>query len=132
MVSLVKGKAGWRVAGAISKVSPMGADSVRLAFFARIASLVLRLVHGEEENQYLFDTLQSAHDALLASILDPHSIELLTVARLLHALGYLPHPIADSPLFMHTAYDTEHLSEVARSDKVILSAINRTLNETHL
>src|ERR1700733_3333657 len=63
-VSLVKGKRGWRAAGASSLKSASG-DLRGITTFARISELVLRLVHGEEKNDYLFAALSEAHDALM-------------------------------------------------------------------
>src|SRR5580698_3696899 len=54
--SLIKGKRGWRVAGATAIKSASG-DVRGVSTFARISELVLRLVHGEETNAYLFAAL---------------------------------------------------------------------------
>src|ERR1700739_1146986 len=54
--SLVGGKAGGGVAGARGIQNAPG--HIRSgSTFARIAELVLRLVHGEEQNEYLFAAL---------------------------------------------------------------------------
>src|SRR3954471_7552123 len=45
-VSLVRGKRGWRVAGAIAQVGAQGKDKAAVATFARIGELVTRLVQG--------------------------------------------------------------------------------------
>src|SRR3989344_669357 len=52
-VSLVKGKRGWRLAGAAALKSATG-DRKYISTFARIAELTMRLLHREEKNQYLF------------------------------------------------------------------------------
>ena len=43
-VSLVKGKNGWRLAGAITLQNPIGKDTKGVGTFARIAELVVRMV----------------------------------------------------------------------------------------
>src|SRR3989344_5419541 len=47
--SLVRGKRGWRVAGAVALRLAIG-DVRGISAFARISELVVRLVHGGEEN----------------------------------------------------------------------------------
>src|SRR5581483_3017973 len=63
-VSLVKGKKGWRVTGATA-LRNGGGDMHSISAFARTAELVLRLVHGEEQHEYLFAALAEAHGALM-------------------------------------------------------------------
>src|SRR3989344_3753754 len=63
-VSLVKGKRGWRLAGAAAIRSATG-EPKSVATFARIAELTMRLVHGEEKNDYLFAVLTEAHNTLI-------------------------------------------------------------------
>src|SRR3989304_4118217 len=52
-VSLVRGKRGWRLAGAAALKSATG-DRKCVATFARIAELTMRLLHGEGEKENLF------------------------------------------------------------------------------
>src|SRR4051812_28753695 len=62
--SLVRGKRGWRIAGAAARFVPTGSLQ-GIAAFARISELTLRLVAGEEKNEYLFDALAEAHRSLM-------------------------------------------------------------------
>lgn len=88
MVSLIRGTTGWRAVGASALTQIQ--DTAALAVFARAAKLVERLVGGEEQSAYLFTTLTDAHAALLREPRELHgAIELLCVARILYALGYL-------------------------------------------
>ena len=129
-VALIRGKRGWRVGGA-SVVRSAGGESV--ATFARIASLVLRLVHGEGENQYVFAALSGAHDALMQERSDARAtIELVCVARLLYGLGYLSHEALETALFTHTSYASEHVREAEVLQEKLLSSVNRAITETHL
>src|SRR3989344_1663096 len=63
-VALVRGKRGWRLAGASALLQtqkvPQG-----LPTFVRIAELLLRLVTEQERNEYLFAVLAEAHGALM-------------------------------------------------------------------
>src|SRR3989338_2840960 len=58
-VALVRGRHGWRIGGSVSIQGATGSRD-GISAFARIARLVMRLVAGEERNQYLFATLQEA------------------------------------------------------------------------
>ncbi len=87
--ALVRGKRGWRLAGA-SAVKNAKGDRKGIAAFARISELVSRLVQGEEANPYLFAALAEAHDALMQEKCDAFgTIEIVCVARILYTLGYI-------------------------------------------
>lgn len=131
-VSLVKGKRGWRVAGAAAEIPAVG-DVRGIGAFARIAELTLRLVHGEEKNEYLFAALSEAHQALMQKQTEAYGmIELVCVARLLFALGYISDEALTTALFTHTAYTGESLLEAETMKDKLLSSINRAIAETQL
>ncbi|OGG62855.1 hypothetical protein A3C21_02295 [Candidatus Kaiserbacteria bacterium RIFCSPHIGHO2_02_FULL_59_21] len=128
-VALVRGKRGWRIGGAIPARNAGGSA----ATFARVARLVARLVAGEERNQYLFAVLAEAHAALMNEERGaPATIELVCVARVLHALGYLSAEALGGALFTHTAYAGEHLLEAETMRDKLLLSINKAIAETHL
>ncbi len=131
-VSLVRGKRGWRAAGA-SMRSGAGGDRKRVGTFARISELTLRLVQGEEGNPYLFAALTDAHEALMRDDATAReTIEIVCVARILFALGYLSVEALETTLFTHTAYAMEHINEAeGMRDKLLLS-INKAIAETQL
>lgn len=131
-VSLIKGKRGWRLAGAASTLSaPRNGASVRT--FARISELVLRLIHGEEHNEYLFAALSEAHAALAGETSESQPIiEIVCVARVLYALGYLSSEALSAALFTHTAYTGESLLEAETMKDKLLISINRAIAETQL
>lgn len=131
-VSLVKGKRGWRLAGAVPEMSAVAKDRTSVAAFARIAELVLRLLAGEERNQYLFDTLADAQQALYSEAADVASIEIVCVARVLFALGYLSIEALETTLFAHTAYGLPDLEEAGHKRDALLASINRAISETQL
>ena len=130
-VSLVKGKRGWRAAGASAHAS-IGHDRTRIGTFARIAELTLRLVQGEEANQYLFAALSEAQTALRSSETPRETVEIVCVARILYALGYLSIEALETTLFSHTAYAMEHIAEAEGMRDKLLSSINKAIAETQL
>lgn len=131
-VSLVRGKRGWRLAGASALEVPHG-DIRGLRAFARIGVLVSRLVMGEERHAYLYDALSEAHQALTQERVDAFgTIELVCVARLLYALGYISNEALSTALFTHTAYTGDSLLEAETMRDRLLSSINKAIAETHL
>ncbi|OGG49567.1 hypothetical protein A3C18_02630 [Candidatus Kaiserbacteria bacterium RIFCSPHIGHO2_02_FULL_54_11b] len=131
-VSLVKGRRGWRLAGAAA-LKLVAGDRKSISAFARIAELTIRLVHGEEKNDYLFAVLSEAHDALMREKVEAGAtIEIVCVARVLYALGYLSAEALETALFTHTAFDREHVLEAEAKRDEILASINRAIAETHL
>lgn len=132
-VSLVKGKRGWRVAGAAAAQLAAPERKKGIAAFARIAELTIRLVGGEEENQYLFSALAEAHRALLSNDDNASAtIEIVCVARILYALGYLSAEALGTALFTHTAYAGADLTEAEAKRDALLLSINRAIAETQL
>ncbi len=132
-LSLVKGKRGWRAAGASSLQGVATTSSPRgVSAFARIAELTERLVQGEGENRYLFETLKEAHGALLGGGEALPTIEIMCVARVLFALGYISAEALGTAIFTHTDYALEHVNEAEGLKEKLLYSINRAISETHL
>lgn len=132
-VSLVKGKQGWRLAGATALGVAGGKDIQGRMAFARVAGLVTRFIAGEEANESLFDILCEARSALFQERCEAWAtIELVCVARVLYALGYISNEALKTALLTHTAYADVHLREAENLHDELLSSINRAISETHL
>ena len=94
-IDLVRGKEIWRVTTAV----PVHADSFSYRsvhaekIIARVSALLMRLVAGEDPNEEVFRAFMRIHEFLdmdVKSNLDDYrAIELLSVSRILIALGYL-------------------------------------------
>jgi recombinational DNA repair protein (RecF pathway) len=89
-VVLVRGKEGWRVAGAVLEenwFARLERASARLTA-GRVAGLLLRLVPGEAHDPALFTIITSFFDALANLPEENHeSAEVLAALRVLRALG---------------------------------------------
>ncbi len=132
VVSLVKGKRGWRLAGASARTLPTGSVA-GVSAFVRIAELTLRLVAGEEKNEYLFDVLAESHRVLMDTRVEAvPTIEIVSVARVLYALGYISAEALQTTLFTHTQYGSEDMQEAEVLKETMLKSINRAIAETHL
>jgi len=131
-ISLIRGKRNWRVAGAKS-LQPATGDPKVVAAFARISELVTRLVAGEEANAYLYSALSDAQSAFMQKNCDAAgTIELICVARVLYALGYISAEALNTALFTHTAYAYVHLEEAEAMRGRLLSSINHAIAQTQL
>jgi DNA repair protein RecO len=131
-VSLVRGERGWRVAGA-KAVPYMALSQEGVHTYARIIQLVMRLVQGEEPNHYFFEVLRGAREAcVIPHTLSLASTELLCVARLLFALGYLSPQALTTALFTHAHYKEKDLHVVEDTKKDMLTNVNQAIAETQL
>ncbi|MFZ2886294.1 MAG: recombination protein O N-terminal domain-containing protein [Minisyncoccia bacterium] len=132
-VSLVRGTGGWRAVGATSLNALPTENAQAVAVFARVSRLLERLVRGEERNDYLFATLVEAYSALAQELPENYpTIELLCVARLLYALGYVSAEAVGTALFTHAAYNLPDLAEAEASRTKLLSSVNKAISETQL
>jgi recombinational DNA repair protein (RecF pathway) len=127
---LIRGKHDWRFVGATLMADTHRASPVGLAAFARITALVLKLVAGEDHNEYLFDTLAQAHTALVRTeVPDAAIVEIVCVARVLYALGYLSSEAFTTTLFTHAEFAAESLAEAVVLKDPLVSSINKALGE---
>jgi recombinational DNA repair protein (RecF pathway) len=132
-IALVRGRNGWRAAGASVSTGATSKDVAGVSAFARISDLVLRLVAGEERNDYLFETLSDVHMALMCERVEAvATIEIVAVARILYSLGYISAEALETALFTHTAYAEDHLREAEALQDQLLASINRAIAQTHL
>lgn len=94
-VSLVRGKSGWKITNASSEHSfytKLASDTAKLAVLVRVFKLVRRMLAGEGSAHGVFAAVESFADVLCTSELlfkDVRTLELLTVVRILHMLGYV-------------------------------------------
>ena len=95
-ISLVRGRELWRVTGAEEAPGSLRpqADHARLPVLARIGSMLVRFVAGEERDAELFDDVRAGFAAILSAE-EPQigTYEATLLLRFFHRLGY----IADDP-----------------------------------
>ncbi len=113
-VVLVRGKEGWRIAGAVLVENwfvRLTSPDTRAAA-ARVSGLVLRLVAGEAQDTRLFPIMRSFLEALAERPADPpEAAEALAVLRILAVLGLdsgdIPGEVSDfsPPLLAGVALD---------------------------
>jgi hypothetical protein len=162
--SFVRGRDIWRLVGAeeISGVANFdhaswnGAVHENLVVYARVLSLIRRLVRGEEKNEQVFLTLFSLHKLLAQmsesqekndsglltgdfrlttphnSFLDISALETLAVFRILHSLGYIKSDKHTEPLIVPLEIDSALVAMAKPLVSSLILSINKGLTESHL
>jgi hypothetical protein len=107
-----------------------------LVLVDRFLSIVRRLIHGEEKNERVYQTLYLAFNFLEneRDLNQNHLflLETVVVARILLALGYFE-PKADySEILLENEITLNDLSNAELHKKELLFDINSALKETHL
>lgn len=139
-VDFVRGKEVWRVTSAIAGTQyPDTARSTPATHLrARVVTLFIRMVNGEDANSTLFQTLSDFFLELEDLAGNPDTpkerfrlLEIATVTRLLHALGHMPLPA----VFVSFANRETDFQDLAVAEPVILetiAAINNAIWESGL
>ena len=140
--SLVRGRDIWRLVGAeeiadVTSIDPKTSAKF-LAVYARVLSLIRRLVRGQEKNERVFSSLFSLYRLLLSATsaeiarIDLSALETLSVFRILYSLGYIKSDAKTEPLISTAEIG---LGQVALAKPLVpslISAINAGLTESHL
>lgn len=137
-ISLVRGKEFWRVTG-VSKHTDLFEEfresKETLLMFARVFSLLLRLLSGEEKNENLFQYVEEAVLFAKGKAQPPELLryfEYILVLRILFSLGYLGSS-PDTLAFVESPYWSEELLvKMKKLTPNILNEINRSLKESQL
>lgn len=135
-LSLVKGKGQWRLTNVLDYDNAFGLfqkDGGILEFRARIASLLKRLVRGEDADSELFTIVtQSFRDMVELAQEQRALLEILTVLRILYRLGYIGEKDIVSKYCGAVLNDAAILAQVADEQKRLIRAINTSLTESQL
>lgn len=137
-ISLVRGREIWRITGAEFKYNlhcDLKDSQNKLFTIALVLNLLQRLVHGEERNDYLFDTLSDSFSFIRENKINEKmlkSIEYLTVLRVLYSLGYIAKREEFGEMFRLTEINEDLLEKTQLEQKNIIYAINNALKQTHL
>jgi recombinational DNA repair protein (RecF pathway) len=99
-----------------------------------VAKLLLRLVQGEEVAPALYESVKGGLTALARApeTREAESIESVLVLKILYHLGYLPHTKELKGFIDADFFSLELAEEVTRSRRLLLRAINESLQATGL
>jgi len=137
--SFVRGREVWRLISAEKKLvlnhSREGSSNENFLLISRIFSLLLRLLHGEEKNSLLFDSLKEGFIFLKQNNLDGGTLadfECIMALRILAALGYIG-KLSQFDKFTTSPYFTQELlTSMSTLKTQAILEINKSLKETHL
>lgn len=133
--SLVRGREFWRLtSGAEQVIDLIKIDSKQLV--ARIALLLRRFLHGEENHPELFDCIRDGIQFLekTPNITEEQlkTLESVIVFKMLELLGYVGKDIILKDKLKQDLFSVELLNELASKRVVINQHINKALRESHL
>ncbi len=133
--TFVRGKNEWKLTG-VETVSRtlLGAPLYGRRVAGRVGRLLQRLIHGEEVEPTLFESVSEGLSVLAraVSLKDAENIESVLVLRILFHLGYLPHTPELKPFIEADFFSLELASEAERSRALLVRAINESLSATGL
>ncbi len=128
-ISMVRGKDIWRITSAHAKTK------LNHPIILPIFSLLLRLLHGEERNDFLYETIKEGISFLDSQKLSSEqlsNLECILALRILSSLGYIGN-LGDFNKFTESPYFTvELLSTMSAIKTRAILEINRSLKETQL
>jgi DNA repair protein RecO len=138
-VSVVRGREIWRLTSAEKKL--VIKEREKLILLSRIFSLLLRLLHGEEKNDLLFESVKEGMKFLVdyknenkvgISEGELENFECILALRILSNLGYIG-KMGDFDQFVSSPYFTaELLANMSTLKTRAILEINKSLKETHL
>lgn len=134
-VSLVRGQETWRVTNSEPQTSLIPEDPTKLVLIARIASLLNRLVRGEETHPELFAEYKNGLVFISQTALDSSQLrvyELILVLRLLHRLGYIEKKPELLTLLDFADWSEVYLEQPRLIQEMIVEMINQALHHSHL
>ncbi len=132
--SLVKGKQEWRLTGVEGGTRLVSPSTYARAAAGRVSTLLLRLVAGQEHTPDLFETVSTGLHTLARTGTkeEAEAVEAILVLRVVSHLGYLPNTPELAP-FIETDFASLELSQAAaRSKRLLIRAINESLQVSGL
>lgn len=135
-ISFVKGRELWRITSSeVIYQENFLRDLNKIYIVKNIFSILLRLIHGEERNQNLFECVEKLYLFLLENNIDTEdskNVETIVVLRILNTLGYLKR----NEFFLEFCNNNEIDKDILQKFSIIRSKaileINNSLKETHL
>lgn len=135
-VSVVKGKEIWRITSSeVVENESLIKKPDKLFIAKNIFALLLRMLHGEEKNEPLFECVDNFYNFLLKNNLDKEqlkNIEIITVLRIIHHLGYFKNTFPLSVFARENELSFEILKDFSGNSKEAVREINLMLSETQL
>jgi DNA repair protein RecO len=133
--SFVQGKRGWRLIGVDRPdLSLLKTSNARRGALGRIVRLLLRLIHGEEQNVHLYKNVTEGFALLIDAMSDADAagIECVLVLRILSSLGYLSHTSEITHFLESDLHSLELAMQAAQHRATLVRLINDSLQASGL
>jgi len=136
-IDLVRGKEVWRATNtqSLRSFSSLTNNKEKIALYARLTSLLRRLMPGESAHERLFEEFLSGLDFLERETLNMEelrSFEALAVLRILKELGYWGETKKFEEFLGEAIWNNEELLRFSRIRTEANKYINHALKESHL
>ncbi len=132
--SLVSGKAGWKIVGAIYQKNfyeILKSEKEKIFIIANVSNLLKKLLNGEEKNESLFGVVFNFFIFLEEKNNENIALaECLVLLRILYLLGYMRHDPEFSIPISDTEIKGEYLEKIATKRFKITKLINEALKAT--
>jgi recombinational DNA repair protein (RecF pathway) len=133
-LSCIKGKNGWKITDA------RGVENMYFALpqytrelLARVGSLLIRMIPGEEPHAEVFDIVSSGfHFLKELEKKDVALFECLIVLRILYHLGYVVRDAVTEPFLASNEWNQSLLDALAEKRLELVKIINKGLTESNL
>lgn len=138
--SLVHGKEFWRLVGAddiaFVDIDDKNTFSIKQEILCRVSLLLMRLVHGEERNEQIYECVWNFYnfDFKFAHNNQDYfgTVESLLVLRILYWLGYISDNLDFVALLKKVDFDDITISNLIEKRILMNKLINGALRESHL
>ena len=135
-ISLVRGKEIWRITSAQNtrQVKLVG-NLDKISVVKNVFSLLLRLIHGEEKNEKLFECIDFFYNFIFDNTFNIENLkdlETLIVLRILYNLGYFKKTGDFVDYCSNSEITNLILENFSLKRKQAILEINTSLKETHL
>jgi recombinational DNA repair protein (RecF pathway) len=131
-VTLVRGKSGWKIAGAepIQNFYALTETRETRGFLRDVIVLLRRVLHGETAHEEIFDDVIAA--CTRSHTYDKKKLETVLSLRILHRLGYVA-PKGTYETFLHSALSYAKIDDLGeREEKECREAIDHALMQSQL
>jgi DNA repair protein RecO len=133
--AFIRGKSEWKLTGVEAPSRALlAANASNRRRLAKVATLLLRLIHGEEQSDALFETLRTGLERLSLSDVEDEAaaLECVLVLRILAHLGYLPDREPLVPFLVSDLRSPELPRAAQAARRMLVRAINESLGATGL
>jgi DNA repair protein RecO len=132
-ISVVKGKDVWRITSVETITqNPFKGTLKKFALIKNIYSLLIRLLHGEEKNEKLFETILSFYELLRQTDFSQDELKNLEVFVVLHILSALGYSKKEYTVYQEGKITVSMIQTFSDKRKDAVRYINEALEQTHL